>query len=312
MAVTNSLVSIIMPSFNAEFCIEDAIISVINQTYENWELIIVNDGSTDQTENVVKKWLLQDQRIQYFYQENGKQGKARNLGISKSRGQYLAFLDADDIWLNEKLSIQVNEIQTKNVDLVFSDSYIFNDNDIQDTSQKMNIPTNILFDENSVKVFLKGNRIPILTVLVDKSKVENVGGFAETIDIQNVEDYHLWLKLLMSGCKFYALDYVLAKYRVHKNAATSADKAAHSKVPNAFFDLFQNYPAFRKEIKLALKIKFIHIYRTNIFSKSELSSWINKNTEYLGKSTVKYFYEALNFFLPTKATKRILIYVLNA
>lgn len=306
------LISIIMPAYNAENYISDAINSVIAQTYHNWELIIVDDGSTDNTSQTVKEWLVKDNRIQYYYQQNGKQGKARNLGISKSKGIYLAFLDADDLWMPEKLNIQIKAIQEKNVDLVFADSYVFNDNETSDISKKMNIPTSVFYDKNALNLFLEWNRIPILTVLVKKDKVINVGSFSEELEIQNVEDYHLWLKLLMTGNLFYALDHTLAKYRVHGNSATSSDKLVLDKIPNVFFSLSQLYPQCKKQMKQELKLRFNFIYKNNLFTKSELAVWINKNTKYLSKSQMRYFYLFLNFLLPTKVTKRSLIYILNA
>ncbi|MBF4517591.1 glycosyltransferase [Flavobacterium sp. ANB] len=312
MSDQDILISIIMPAYNAENYISDSINSVIAQTYHNWELIIVDDGSVDNTSQIVKEWELKDNRIQYYYQQNGKQGKARNLGISKSKGIYLAFLDADDLWLPEKLDIQIKAIQEKNVDLVFADSYIFNDNETEDISKKMNISTSVFYDKNALNLFLDWNRIPILTVLVKKDKVINVGAFSEELEIQNVEDYHLWLKLLMAGNIFYALDYTLAKYRVHGNSATSSDKLVLDKIPNIFFSLSQLYPECKKQIQQELKLRFNFIYKNNLFTKPELSVWINKNTKYLSKSQMRYFYLFLNFLLPTKVTKRSLIYILNA
>ena len=308
----NCLVSVIMPAYNASNYIQEAINSVIAQTFTDWELIIVDDGSTDNTAMLVKEYLLKDSRIQYFYQENGKQGKARNFAISKSKGEYLAFLDADDLWLPEKLEIQLLEIKDKNVDLLFADSYVFNNDQIQDTSQNMNIPTSVYYDISSLKLFLKGNRIPILTVLVKRDKVLAVGGFSEALHIQNIEDYHLWLKLLMTGCVLYSSDSIIAKYRVHNSSVTSGDKLVVSKIPNAFFDLLQLYPNYRTLIEQELKIKFKTIYKRNLFTKPELSILIKKNTQYLSKTQMSYLFLFLNFLFPTKITKRTLIYILNA
>lgn len=301
-----------MPAYNAENYISDAIDSVIAQTYHNWELIIVDDGSTDNTSQIVKECQAKDNRIQYYYQQNGKQGKARNLGISKSNGVYLAFLDADDIWLAEKLNIQIDEIQNKGVDLVFADSYIFSHDEILSSCQKMNIPAKVFYDRSCVKLFLEGNKIPILTVLVKKEKVLAVDVFSEKLEIQNVEDYHLWLKLLMSNCKFYTSHHILAKYRIHSSSATSSDKLVLDKIPNVFYDLLQLYPIYKDELEKELKFKLKLFYKKNLFSKQELAFWIKKNTLYLSKSSMKYFYLFLNFLLPTKITKRVLIYILNA
>src|SRR5699024_4081686 len=109
MSQFNPLVSVILPVYNAEDYISDAIQSVLNQTYTDWELIVVDDGSTDQTKKVINPFL-EDDRIRYFYQENGGQGSARNKGIERAKGIYLALLDADDVWKVDKLQSQLNII----------------------------------------------------------------------------------------------------------------------------------------------------------------------------------------------------------
>ena len=309
--IKKHLVSIIMPAYNADFFISEAIASVINQTYSNWELIIIDDGSTDRTAEKVQSWLAKENRIQYWYQDNGKQGKARNLGISKSKGYYLAFLDSDDLWLPEKLAIQIEEIQKNNVDLVFSNSYIFNDEDVAEVSNTMNVKNATFSGEKALELFLEGNRIPILTVLVKKEKVNQVGGFSEKLEIQNIEDYHLWLKLLMTGCVFFSSDNILAKYRVHNNSVTSNDKLVINKMPNVFFDLINLYPHQKELFEKELKLKFKLIYKSNLFAKAELAVWIKKNIDYLSKSKLNNVYLVLNLLLPTKVTKRLLMYILN-
>jgi glycosyltransferase involved in cell wall biosynthesis len=305
------LISIIIPTYNSAELIGAAIDSVLAQTYQNWECIIVDDGSTDNTLKLCNQYIKLDSRVKYLYQENGKQGKARNLGISKANGFYLAFLDADDLWLPEKLSVQIVQIQKHDVDLVFSDSYVFNDNALNNLSQKMNVLDAILYDKNSMQLFLEINKVPILTVLVKREKVLSVGGFSENLDIQNVEDYHLWLKLLMTNCMFYSSSRILAKYRIHNTAATSSDKLSLDKIPVAFFDLIQLYPRYKGQIEFELKLKFKRIYKTKLFTKSELGVWIKKNTTYLSKSKVTQFYLFLNFLFPAKVTKRILMLILN-
>lgn len=309
--IKKQLVSIIMPAYNAESFIGEAINSVVNQTYSNWELIIIDDGSTDKTAEKVQSWVVKDNRIQYWYQVNGKQGKARNLGISKSKGDYLAFLDADDLWLPEKLEIQIEEIQKNNVDLVFSNSYIFNDDNDADVSKTMNVKKAMFIGEKAFQLFLEGNRIPILTVLTKKENVNQVGGFSEKINIQNAEDYHLWLKMLMSNAVFYSSDIVMAKYRLHNNSVTAKDNFATIKILDVFLDLLHFSPKHKKQLKGGMKLKFKTFYKSNLFTKAELAVWIKKNIDYLSKSKLNYLYLVLNFFLPTKVTKRLLMYILN-
>src|SRR5262249_23306047 len=101
------VVSIIMPAYNAGKYIADSIQSVLAQTYSDWELIVVDDGSADNTASIVQQFVTRDSRINYFFQENGRLGKARNTGIKEARGALIAFLDSDDLWLETKLELQL-------------------------------------------------------------------------------------------------------------------------------------------------------------------------------------------------------------
>ena len=119
------LVSIVIPCFEAEKYIADAIESVLNQTLSSFELIIINDGSKDKSEDIIKKYCALDSRIKYFYQENKGVSIARNEGILKATGEFIAFLDADDSWEPENLEVKVNVLkEDETIDWVFSDVYL--------------------------------------------------------------------------------------------------------------------------------------------------------------------------------------------
>jgi glycosyltransferase involved in cell wall biosynthesis len=229
-----------MPAYNASNYIQEAINSVIAQTFIDWELIIVDDGSTDKTSEIVSEYVTIENRISYYYQENGKQGKARNLAISKSKGEYLAFLDADDLWLPEKLEIQIKEIKDKNVDLVFSNAYIINDSEKINLNKVIYCHQGFLDSNEGLDRMIERNRIPILTVLVKKSKVIEVGMFSEKLEIQNAEDSHLWLKLLINKAVLYGSNETLAIYRVHKNSVTKNEKFALSRYISVLSDISYN------------------------------------------------------------------------
>ena len=305
------LVSIIMPAYNAGNYIQEAIDSVINQTFLGWELIIVDDGSTDHTKDVIAKNVLVDNRIHYYYQNNGKQGKARNLAISKSKGQYLAFLDADDLWISQKLEIQISEIEEKNVDLVFSDSYIFSNQNQTDLNKRMYTLNCILKGDEAIRLFLVGNRIPNLTVLAKKEKIIAVGGFSTIKNIQNAEDYHLWLKMLIAECTFYGSDKTLAHYRVHVDSSTFQDKFASEQVIEVLFDLLNKYPDLRLVIVEALKREFKK-QSCKWYSKLDFAIFIDRNCTYLKKEFYAPFYKALNYFIGVKSTRKFLNRLLNA
>ncbi|MBI4683838.1 MAG: glycosyltransferase family 2 protein [Nitrospirae bacterium] len=104
----NELVSVIIPTYNRADFLPQTIQSILNQTYQDWELIVVDDGSKDITEDIVDGFKAKDRKIEYFYQVNKGAGAARNSGIRKSSGNYIAFLDSDDEWLPEKLERQVD------------------------------------------------------------------------------------------------------------------------------------------------------------------------------------------------------------
>jgi glycosyltransferase involved in cell wall biosynthesis/peptidoglycan/xylan/chitin deacetylase (PgdA/CDA1 family) len=119
------LVSIIIPCFQAEKYVADAIESVLNQTHKNFELLVINDGSTDKSEDIIKKYCSLDSRLKYFYQKNKGVSLARNEGIERSVGEFVAFLDADDTWEPENIEVKINILkEDETIDWVFSDVYL--------------------------------------------------------------------------------------------------------------------------------------------------------------------------------------------
>jgi teichuronic acid biosynthesis glycosyltransferase TuaG len=260
------LVSVIMPAYNAEKHIEESIQSVINQTFKTWELIIVDDGSTDKTSNIIKKQTELDERIFYYYQENSKQGRARNYGISKSKGKYIAFLDADDIWFANKLDQQLISIQEKNVELVFSDAITFNNSNEIDSSNTLKSFKGFCSGKNGIDLFFKKNQIPILTVLVTKNALEKAAFFTEEKDIQNVEDYHLWFKLLFNGASFFGSEEALAGYREHEDSVTFKDiNAAEKRIIYLLKDLQKLFPEQRERISEVIRAKTKQQIKNNLF-----------------------------------------------
>lgn len=132
------LVSIIMPAFNSSLYIREAIESVLNQTYENWELLIVNDGSTDNTENVIAKF--KDKRITYTFQQNAGVSAARNTALKQMKGDLFCFLDADDIFPIHSISSRVAKFQS-NKDLSFVDGKVLSKSENLSTSISTYIPS---------------------------------------------------------------------------------------------------------------------------------------------------------------------------
>ncbi len=223
---TSPLISIVTPVYNCAQWVGFTVESVLNQTYTNFELLLINDGSTDSTFSVLTELASKDARIKIINQSNGKQGKARNNGIKNAQGEWIAFLDSDDLWPENKLADQLDITLKKNIDLSFTDGYICLGNQMNLRTYRFGVEEKIFKGPDSVQEFHTQNRIPTSTVLVKKSVLEKWGGFPEELDIQNCEDYLLWTKLLHQGAIFWGINEPWLLYRVHENSSTSQEVKA--------------------------------------------------------------------------------------
>lgn len=273
-------VSIIMPAYNVENYIEASIESVLNQTYINWELIIIDDGSVDKTASICKKFTDLDSRIIYIYQNNTKQAKARNNGINIAKGEILAFLDADDLWLPKKLELSLLHFNSGDFDLIFTDAYYSADEQINISDpelERMGVPTKEYFGTDGIIAFIELNRIPMLTVLVKKTLVEKADFFDEEWIL--AEDYDLWLRLLKNKCVFKSVSLPLSVYRTQGNSSTASDRLATEAVLKS---LMKNFNA-DDIMKLS----------ASTFVKSWIRRWISL---YLTTSNINQLKMMLNHF----------------
>ncbi len=274
-------VSIIMPAYNAERFIAQAIHSVIRQTYANWELIVVDDGSTDRTSDVIRSFAEKDGRIIHFSQPNSGQGKARNLAIGHARGDLLAFLDADDLWVENKLAIQITLMEETKSDLAYSSGYIFLDGASEDI-EEFRILSGQIRGREAFNSLVEMNFIPMLSVVARRDLVKDVGGFAVEKEIQNCEDYDLWLTLAGKGVVFYGIDSKLVRYRRHPNSTTyEREKVVrpmitvlekhYGKFPEADLIIKRRITSLYKEL-IWLSIRKDDLNRAKYFSK-QLRNW---------------------------------------
>ena len=199
------LVSIIMPAYNAEKTIVESIESILRQTYINWELIVVNDGSKDSTTAVFLA--INDERLRLIEQENGGVANARNNGINNAKGEYIAFLDSDDLWVEAKLERQIGSLVGGKYKMCFAKTWCFGEN----SNQISDCFVNAALDFEDKDKILIYDFIPILTVLIAKDVLDEVGYFDETL--RGVEDWDLWIRFLQKYEAIY-LDEFLAKYRI--------------------------------------------------------------------------------------------------
>ena len=205
-------VSIITPCYNASVYISQAILSVLSQTYPNWELIIVDDCSTDNSVDIIQNYARKDDRIKYFRTDksSGSPTLPRNIGIEHAKGRYIAFLDSDDAWLPDKLEKQVKLFDDERVAIVFSD-YEKMSEEGERNHRVVKAP-----HEVDYKHLLRGNVIGCLTAIYDTAKVGKMFFMQHTH-----EDYILWLSILKKGFVAVNTGTVEALYRVRRNSVSS-------------------------------------------------------------------------------------------
>lgn len=209
------LVSIITPCYNAEKYIMQTIESVLLQTYPYWELIIVDDCSTDNSVKIIEKFAQKDGRIKLFKLENNSgPAVAKNCGIKFARGRYIAFLDADDLWLPEKLEKQIDFMNKEKLAMTYSSYFIIDRNNNVIGIRKS---PNVLTYKKNLKSNFVGNLTGIYdTLLVGKIYAENV----------KHEDYTLWMKILKKIEYAKGIQEPLAKYRTSVGISKNKLKAA--------------------------------------------------------------------------------------
>ncbi|MCF8068038.1 MAG: glycosyltransferase [Desulfobacterales bacterium] len=179
------VISIIIPTYNRDWIIRDAVNSVLSQNYNNFELIVVNDGSTDDTSDILDEY---GDQINVIYQENRGVSAARNLGISKSSGQYVAFLDSDDTWLPDKLSCQIDFFRNNPAALICQTEEIWVRNGKRVNPKYKHQKLSGLIFESSLALCL----VSPSAVMIDKKLFNMVGLFDESLPA--CEDYDLWLR----------------------------------------------------------------------------------------------------------------------
>lgn len=200
------LVSIIVPVYNAEKFLNDTINTVLKQTYENWELILVNDCSKDNSVKIIKEYQKNDKRIKLVNnKENSGAAISRNNGIDKSKGKYLCFLDADDLWDKNKLKKQIKFMKKLDCEFSFT-GYEFADEKGKPNGTKVFIPEKINYRQA-----LKNTTIWTSTVMFDMTKLTK-----EEIHMPNVkrgQDTATWWKVLKNITNAYGLNEILSYYR---------------------------------------------------------------------------------------------------
>lgn len=211
--MNNNLVSVIMPNYNCAKYITEAIESVISQTYECWELIIVDDCSQDNSVDLINNYVKKDKRIRLIQnKKNSGAAVSRNVGIESAKGRWIALLDSDDLWMPEKLEKQISFMEKNEVYFSFSGCVVIDEESTE--SQIVFMPSKKVY---TYKNILEQNDINASTAVYDSLKLGKY--YMPELAIKR-EDYACFLELL-KVCDGYSIQEVLMKYRVHNSVSSN-------------------------------------------------------------------------------------------
>ncbi|MDD5680406.1 MAG: glycosyltransferase family A protein [Candidatus Omnitrophica bacterium] len=236
-------VSVVIPAYNCERFISTAIESVLNQTYGDYEIIVVNDGSTDKTDEILSGYT---SKIKKIYQPNKGPAEARNTGVANSEGEYIAFLDQDDAWLPDKLRMQV-EVMGKNdkLGLVYTDTYILKDKEfsISDRPCRRSFQIRQPHRGSVLEYLFLDNFIATSSVMVRKECFSEIGMFDPSVVPS--EDYDRWLRIAAA----YEMDFMnvpLVKFRDHIAAFAGNKIVTLTHIIDVLNKALSEYPHLRK------------------------------------------------------------------
>jgi glycosyltransferase involved in cell wall biosynthesis len=247
-----------MPVFNGKKYISESIKSVLSQSYIDWELIIIDDGSTDDVHTVISDFL-KDNRIKYLRQENSGVVRARNRGVNNARGEYIAFLDADDIWMPVKLEQQMKVFANTKEDIFICSNFQYINKDGAVVGE--------FFSQKTTphqgwvgKYLLADNFILTSSVLMPKQVFSNSGGFNEQLSLKIGEDHELWLRV-SSHVKLVCSENSLVYYRVHEDQNTKSRFKNYVNTIRLYSYLFLNSGQYKNINKVEIVVGFLRRFK---------------------------------------------------
>jgi len=299
-------ISVVVPVYNCAQYIGQAVESIIRQTYRVSEILVVDDGSKDGTREALAQYV---PSIKYFYQENRGEPSARNLGVRNALGEFIAFLDADDLWHPEKLELQMRCFEKhREYGFVYSDMQTFDETGIIEESVKvsrnLDLPSGHIF-----KRLFKETLFGSGSVIVKRECFDKVGLFNESLLVGS--DYEMWLRI----CRHFEVGYVdkpLLLYRQHSNMATRTSGFAYSGTPwevRALKAILELYPetvnelgrgAVNRRLSLAYFYPvYTHLERGDHLSAREL---LRHALRYWPTNPNYYFYYLVTMLKPQQAS----------
>ena len=209
--MVNPLISFIVPCYNQAQYLDECLQSVLDQTYENWECLIINDGSPNNTEEVAKKWVEKDARFKYFFKENGGLSSARNYGIERAEGEWILPLDSDDYISDDYLNLAQNYFKEEEIKVIYCKAtkfgYINEQWNLKPFSLKQLAEENLIF----------------CSAFFRKIDWEKANGYDENLK-SGYEDWEFWINILKNGGKVLQLKQVCFFYRIKENSMLMALK----------------------------------------------------------------------------------------
>ena len=270
------LISVVIPTYNRAHYLGRAIKSVIDQTYSNWEIIVVDNHSVDNTDTLVDSF--REPRLKLLKIHNqGVIAASRNKGVNAAKGSYIAFLDSDDWWLPTKVSNSIEALEN-GADVVYHKMLVNNKNinvNINKYGKKV-LKTKELFSPVYEDLLFNGNLIANSSVVVRKSLLEDIGGISEDQDLITAEDYDLWLRISKKSEKFKFINKCLGWYQVGDNNTSNAERSERSikkiceiylKKEQNYLPVWVNYALSKHYVKMKLYKKARH-HAVKTISKS--------------------------------------------
>ena len=261
--------TVVIPTFNCADYLERALNSVFSQTYQNFEIIVVDNSSTDHTKHVLKSY--NDKRLTVIeVNNNGIIALSRNKGIENAKGDWIAFLDADDLWYEEKLQIVFNEIESSKLIDVFSTDEFQID---EDTGIKTHLRYGPYCTDFYKILLLYGNRLSTSATIVNhKFLKKNCINFREYKEFTTVEDYDLWLLMARAGAKFQFIESIQGEYTIHSDNTSTQSDVHYKNGINVLKDHVYNLQAFEPN-----KDKLWQLINSRLLISSAKNMLINKH-----------------------------------
>jgi glycosyltransferase involved in cell wall biosynthesis len=265
----NPLISVVIPTYNHARYLGRALQSVLNQNYTNWEAIVIDNHSTDNTDKVMTSF--SDSRITYLkIHNNGVIAASRNAGIRVAKGIWIAFLDSDDWWTSDKLRVCVDYINKKEVDLVYHDLKIINFK--HSFFQRKAIKSWQVKKPVLIDLVLNGNAMANSAVVVRKSLIEKVGGINESIQMVASEDYNTWLRIAQHTNRFLYLPNKLGFYFIHDQSVSKKDMSlSYIESTKEFIDrLEERHRSIVKSKAAYLSGRYYYLKQENKIARTKL------------------------------------------